>query len=121
MNITVSEIVVISAGLLTIMNLIDKILSWARQVRAPETDRIKSIEVRLIQVSQKLDDHERMLEKHAGFFDVDKHRIDVLETGNHIACKALLALLHHANGGGSYEEMQDAEKELNGFIFKRST
>lgn len=121
MDITLSQVIVIAAGILTLMNLIERVASWERQARAPETDRIKGLEVRLIQISQKLDDHERLLEKHAGFFDVDKHRIDVLETGNHIACKALLALLRHANGGGSYEEMQDVEKELNGFIFKRST
>lgn len=119
-NITVSEMIVIAAGILTLMNLADKVASWAHQIRAPESEKLKAIETRLIQLGQRIDDHDRTLEKHAGFFDVDKHRLDVLENGNHLACKALLALLRHANGDSNFEEMQDVEKELNGYVWKRT-
>ena len=120
MDATLSEIIVISAGILTVMNLVDKIVGWIRQAKAPENEKLKAIEFQLVQHGQRLDDHERTLEKHTSFFDVDKHRLDVLENGNHLACKALLALLRHTNGESNYEEMQDIEKELNGYIWKRN-
>lgn len=119
MDITLSQIIVVAAGILTLMNLADKAASWAHQIRAPESEKIKEIEAGLFKVTQRLDDHDRIIEKHAGFFDVDKRRLDVLENGNQLACKALLALLRHANGDSNYEEMQGVEKELNGYVWKK--
>lgn len=119
MNITLSEVVVVAAGILTIMNVVDRILSWARQAKAPEEDRLKAAEFKILQLEQQIGEHDRMFEVHMGYFANDKVRINVLEKGSKVTSKALLALLGHANTGNNSEEMREAEADLRRYLIER--
>ena len=119
MNITLSEFVVVAAGILTIMNVIDRILSWARQAKVPEDERLKTVEFKIMQLEQHIVEHDRTFETHTGYFANDKARIDVLEKGSKVTSKALLALLGHANTGNNTEEMREAEVDLRRYLIER--
>lgn len=116
---TVSDVVVIAAGILTIINLVDKIANIFKQANSPTEARLTSIEATLIRIDQQISNHDKTLEAHAGFFDNDKRRLDLLETGSRVTSKALLALLGHANAGNNYDEMREAEKELRDYLIAR--
>lgn len=116
---TVSDVVVIAAGILTIINLVDKVANIFKQANSPTEARLTSIEATLIRIDQQISSHDKTLEAHAGFFDNDKRRLDLLETGSRVTSKALLALLGHANAGNNYDEMREAEKELRDYLIAR--
>lgn len=116
---TVSDVVVIAAGILTIINLVDKVTNIFKQANSPTEARLTSIEATLIRIDQQISAHDKTLEVHAGFFNNDKRRLDLLETGSRVTSKALLALLGHANAGNNYDEMREAEKELRDYLIAR--
>lgn len=116
---TISDVVVIAAGILTIINLVDKVANIFKQANSPTEARLTSIEATLIRIDQQISNHDKTLETHAGFFDNDKRRLDLLETGSRVTSKALLALLGHANAGNNYDEMREAEKELREYLIAR--
>ncbi len=116
---TVSEVVVVAAGILTVLNLIDKIAALFKKANSPTEARLTSIEATLIRIDQQISNHDKTLETHAVFFDNDKRRLDLMETGSRVTSKALLALLGHANAGNNYEEMKEAEKELRDYLIAR--
>jgi Flp pilus assembly protein TadB len=118
-TLTVSEVVVVAAGILTLMNLIDKVMLWKDREKAPDLEKIKSIQEKLIKIDQRIDDHEKVFEAHNSFLDKDNRRLEILEQGSRVTSKALLALLGNANRGDNTEEMHEAEKELSRYLIER--
>lgn len=119
MNITLSEFVVMAAGILTILNLVDKILIVKKQIDKPTEERLRTVEAKLIQHEQRFEDYAKVLEAHAGHLDNDNKRIEVLQDGSRIMSKALLVLINHANGQVNSERIQEVESELEKHIFSK--
>ena len=72
----------------------------------------KKLEERLVAVEKKL-------EEHNGYFSNDKDRLDVMEEGNRITQRALLALLSHGIDGNDVEGMRSAKAELQKYLIER--
>lgn len=49
----------------------------------------------------------------------DNKRIESLEGGNRVICKALMALLSHEINGNSNDKLQKALSELNDYLIER--
>lgn len=49
----------------------------------------------------------------------DNKRIESLETGNRVICKALIALLSHDLNGDSKDKLQTALTDLNNYLIER--
>lgn len=88
--------IVISAGVLTLFNLVDKIINASRQAKEPLEDIKRRIDV----LEQK---------------DFEK-RIEELEKGNRILQKSILALLKHSIDGNNTEGLKKAEEELSDYL-----
>lgn len=116
---TISTLMVIAAGILTFLNLADKILFFKRLIDKPTDDRIHQIEAKLIQHDQRFEDHDKILKSHSGYLDTDNRRIEVLQDGSRIMSKALLVLINHANGQSNPERIQEVEHELDEYIFSK--
>ena len=119
MNTTINEVIVICAAVLTVFNLIDKIMLFKKQLDHPTDERLRAVESKLIQHDQKFDDHEKLLNAHAGYLDSDKQRIEVLQSGNRIMSKAMLVLINKINGNVNKERLKEVEEELDKYIFER--
>ena len=52
-------------------------------------------------------------------FKSDLRRIEILEEGNRITQKALLALLAHARDGNNTKQLEDAENDLKEYLINR--
>lgn len=119
MNTTISQAIVICAAILTVLNLIDKVLIFKKQLDHPTDERLRQIEAKLIQYDQRFEDHEKTMKAHADHLDADNNKIKVLQDGSRIMSKALLVLINHANGSGNPERMQEVEHELDEYIFSK--
>ena len=51
--------------------------------------------------------------------DKDKKRIDSLEDGNVVLCKAILAMLNHEITGNSIERLKQAQQDLQNYLIER--
>lgn len=91
--------IVISAGVLTLFNLIDKIINTMDKAKEPT----KELERRIEALEQK---------------DFEK-RIRDLEEGNRILQKSILALLKHSIDGTNTDGLKEAEKELSDFLINK--
>jgi len=54
-----------------------------------------------------------------GKLDKDDKRIESLEEGNKVICKALIALLSHEINGNSNDKLQKALEALNEYLIER--
>ena len=54
-----------------------------------------------------------------GKLDRDNRRIENLEDGNRVICKALIALLSHEINGNSSDKLQRALEALNEYLIER--
>ena len=49
----------------------------------------------------------------------DHKRLETLEEGNRVQCRALLALLHHEITGNSIDKLKDAQAGINNYLINR--
>lgn len=96
-----AAIVTISGAVTVIAKAIDK----AKEPTLNLTERVLSLETRLA--------------RHDELFIKDNRRLEVLEYGNRITQRAILALLAHGIDGNEVEAMQDAKAELTKFLIER--
>jgi predicted negative regulator of RcsB-dependent stress response len=94
--------VVIGAGVLTIVNLIDKIVTKVKEAKEPTQD----LEKRVADLERKI------LESY------DK-RIEDIEKGNKVTQRAILALLEHAIDGNNKNQLIKAKDNLNDYLTDR--
>lgn len=73
--------------------------------------------------SQRVNDRLAALEEghkqHTEYLEQDKRRLDVMEQGNRVTQRALLALLKHGIDGNDIDAMKKAEVELQEFLIER--
>lgn len=81
--------------------------AWSK-IKAPS----KKIEERLSAVEKKLDEHQ-------DYFSNDNERLDIIEEGNKVTQRALLALLSHGIDGNDVEGMRKAKAELQDYLIAR--
>lgn len=103
------NVVVISAGVLTLFNLIDRIIQYANKPKET-TDELKR---RIEMIERKTD--EDFKEK---FENID-NEIGNLKESNRVTQKALLALLKHSIDGNNKDALTEAEKELSDYLINK--
>ena len=94
--------VVIAAGVLTIYNLIDKIVTASKKAKEPTEEQEK----------READLERKILENY------DK-RITDIEKGNKVTQKAILALLEHSIDGNNTDGLKRAKDELSQYLVDR--
>ena len=94
--------VVIAAGVLTIYNLIDKIVTASKKAKEPTEE----LEKRVADLERKIMEN------------YDK-RITDIEKGNKVTQKAILALLEHSIDGNNTDGLKKAKDELSQYLVDR--
>ena len=98
--------VVIFAGILTVFNLIDRIISYANKPKET-TDELKR---RIEMLERKTDEDFRQK-----FDDYDKELASIKES-NKVTQRAILALLKHSIDGNNTDSLHKAEEELTDYL-----
>lgn len=101
-------ILAICAGISCIAGAIGWVIKGINAARQPA----KKVDDRLTAV-------EKAVEQHGSFLDNDKKRLEVIEEGNRVTQRALLALLSHGIDGNDIDAMEEAKKELQTFLINR--
>lgn len=116
MQIDFSQVVVVTAFVLSVFNLWDKIDARIKAKNEPTEvlkNRIQNLEtLTSTEYVKKFADYE----KH---FDDDLKRIRCIEEGNRITQRALLALLKHSIDGNEVEELKNASDELTRYLISK--
>lgn len=103
---------VLLAFLLSIFNFWDKIDSKRKAAQEPT----KELTARLDKIESE---HKVIFSEYDRRFAADLRRIDVMEEGNRVTQKALLALLAHARDGNNTKQLEDAENDLKEYLINR--
>ena len=69
--------------------------------------------------NERLDNIEKRLNRYDELFNNDDIRLKVIEDGNPVCQKALLALLDHGLDGNNLDQMQKAKEELQKHLIER--
>ena len=93
---------------LSAANLWDKIDAKKKALKAPTA----ALEARIEAVEKKQEQHDE-------YFNRDLKRIEILEEGNRVTQKALLALMSHALDGNDVERLRKAKDDLNEYLINR--
>ena len=104
---------------LTILNVIDRVVSFKKMAKAPFEEQ----NIRINGLESKISDIELRLKRHDEFFTNDKTRLDSIEKEakqvNTIMIKSLQALTEHALNGSNAEQLHECSKEMNEYLLNR--
>lgn len=98
--------IVLGAGVLTLFNLIDKIINASKKAKEP-TDELR----RRIEVLERKTDEDIKLK-----FDNIDTEIGNLKESNKVILGGLLALLKHSIDGNNTDGLRESEKELTEYL-----
>lgn len=98
----------ICAAISCIGGAIALIAKGADRIRAPERKQ-----------DERLTDLEKRIAQHDELLDNDKNRLEMIEEGNRVTQRAILALLAHSIDGNDVEKLQKAMEALQDYLIKR--
>ena len=105
--------VVIAAGILTVFNLGDKIVAWAKAMRQPQD----SLELRVEKLEKQAEfEYKALFAEYERRFKADLERINRIEETDNLIIKALLALIRNAETGNNKDKLKQVADEMQDFI-----
>ena len=111
-----STTIVIVAGLLTVLNLIDKIIGWVKEVKKPQDD----LEGRVEKLERQIEgEYKIIFADYEARFKRDLERLNKIEETNNLTMKALLALIRNAETGNNKEKLKQVADELQDYILSK--
>jgi len=108
MNVNIQDIVLVIGVILTILNIIERVILFkdkAKQPHLQHEQRIVALESEVKRIKDKLNN--------------DSDRITELEMGTRVLMKSIGALLSHGIDGNNTDEMKLAREELNDYLISR--
>ena len=108
--------IIVVAGVLTVLNLIDKVVSWVKDVKQPQTD----LENRLSTLERKVEGEYKLI--FAGYDEKlqrDYDSINSIKKTNSLIIQSLLALTKHAEDGNNIDDLVTSRKELEKYILNK--
>lgn len=114
-SFTPAQLILWASALITIASAFGVIFNLASKLKEPENKqnaRIKGCE-------EKLEKHDRILEKYQQYFTNDDKRFKEIEQGNRMMQTALLALLKNALNDGDKSTLKEAEKSLEDYLINK--
>lgn len=105
----------ICAGLITLSAVVNIVVSAIKKLKEPAETQNQKFD----QINQRLDGIEAKMKDYEEYFDNDKKRIDLLQEGNRVTQKAILALMSHALDGNHTDELEEAKNKLQDYLLEK--
>lgn len=106
----------IIGGALVLINFYNAIVQLVKSSKTPTTN----LEERVTLIERKLEfEIKATFAEYDARFGRDKTKIEMIEQGNRVTQKALLALLKHSIDGNNIEALKKAEGDLSEFLIER--
>lgn len=107
---------VICGGIITILTLWNMIEQRIKTTKQPTSN----LEERVGLIERKLEfEIKATFAEYDARFGRDKTKIEMIEQGNRVTQKALLALLKHSIDGNNIDALKKAEGDLSEFLIER--
>ena len=106
----------ICGGVVTIAAAVNVIIRIVRYFRRPNQTQNEEIGKLWKEMGAIKEDYNSMRQEYETYFRKDKERLDVIEKGNRVTQKALLALLSHGIDGNDIDSMKEAKKDLEEYL-----
>ena len=107
---------VICGGIITILTLWNMVEQRIKSTRQPTSN----LEERVGLIERKLEfEIKATFAEYDARFGRDKTKIEMIEQGNRVTQKALLALLKHSIDGNNIDALKKAEGDLSEFLIER--
>ena len=103
------QTIVISAGILTLANLVDRIVQTVKLAKKPTADLERRIEM----LERKTE------EEYKKRFETYDKKIEEIEKGNRVIQRSILALLKHSIDGNNKSALAEAERELSDYLIEK--
>jgi len=111
--------VAIIGAILTVLNIVDKMITLKKKAKEPMVE----VDNRIKEIDKRIDTLESLIKEHDKYFDNDKKRIDLLEheakVVTTIAIKSLQALTEHALDGNNIEQLKACAREMNDYLINK--
>ena len=105
--------IIVVAGVLTVLNLIDKVVGWVKDLKKPQND----LESRVALLERKVEgEYKLIFASYDEKLQRDYDSINSIKKTNSLIIQSLLALTKHAEDGNNIEDLKDARKELEKYI-----
>lgn len=108
-SFTPAQILAYAGGFTAVCVAIGWVIKIIKAFKAPT----KQLEQRIAALEEKTGTYD-------GFFANDKHRLDLIEEGNRVTQRSILALLSHALDGNDVEAVREAKNELQHYLIERT-
>lgn len=106
----------IIGGALVLINFYNAIVQLIKSSKTPTTN----LEERVTLIERKLEfEIKATFAEYDARFGRDKTKIEMIEQGNRVTQKALLALLKHSIDGNNIDALKKAEGDLSEFLIER--
>lgn len=105
----------LSAGLITLSAVVKIIVDVVKKLKEPVDTQNQKFD----QINQRLDGIEAKMKDYEEYFDNDKKRIDLLQEGNRVTQKAILALMSHALDGNHTDKLEEAKNKLHDYLLEK--
>lgn len=105
----------VCAGLITLSAVANIVLNAIKKLKEPAETQSQKFD----EVNKRLEGIEAKMEKYDEYFDNDKKRIDLLQEGNRVTQKAILALMSHALDGNHTDELEEAKNKLHDYLLEK--
>lgn len=105
----------LSAGLITLSAVVKIIVDIIKKLKEPVETQNEKFE----QINSRMDKFEARMDEHDKYFDNDKKHIELLEEGNRVTQKAILALMSHALDGNHTDELEEAKNKLHDYLLEK--
>lgn len=107
--------------LLTVLNIIDKVITLSKQAQAPDKlrdERISKLETDLTEFRREVNDKIKEYDENItdNLDNINEVR-DTMLTSTAVIMRSLQALTTHALDGNNNEELKLAKKELNDYLY----
>ncbi len=103
---TFNLVVLVCAGILTLFNLVDRIISYANKPKEVTDDLKRRIE----ELERKTGDELKMK------FDTYDNELVTIRESNAVIQRGLLALLKHSIDGNNLDGLKESEKEMTDYL-----
>lgn len=102
------QVLIGCGAVITICSLITNVVAVIKLARTPKNN----LDTRLANIESRIARHDELLAS-------DNKRISVIEEGNRVTQKALLALLAHGIDGNNISALEEAKNDLQKFLIER--
>lgn len=103
-----TALLALASAFVLLSNAYEKIAKARKAAKAPSEE-----------LNRRVDAVEKHLQDVDSYLVTDKKRLDVLDEGNRVTQRALLALLDHGIDGNNIKQMHDAKEALEQHLINR--